>query len=50
MNKDKHPYDDFFQKKLDNHESSVPDDLFNRLMTDRSMREKLDNHDYASID
>ena len=45
MNKDKHPYDDFFQKKLDNHESSVPDDLFNRLMTDRSMREKLDNHD-----
>ena len=45
MNKDKHPYDDFFQKKLDNHETSVPDDLFNRLMTDRSMREKLDNHD-----
>ncbi len=45
MNKDKHPYDDFFQKKLDNHESSVPDDLFNRLMTDRSMREKLNKHD-----
>ncbi len=45
MNKDKHPYNDFFQKKLDNHESSVPDDLFNRLMTDYSMRKKLNNHD-----
>ena len=45
MSENRHPYDDFFQKKLDNHESSVSDDLFNRLMTDRSMREKLDNHD-----
>ncbi len=45
MSKKKHPYNDFFQKKLDNHESLVSDDLFNRLMTDRSMREKLDNHD-----
>ena len=45
MSENRHPYDDFFQKKLDNHESSFPDDLFNRLMSDRSMRQKLDNHD-----
>ena len=45
MNKNRHPYNDFFQKKLDSYESEVPDDLFNRLMTDRSMREKLDKHD-----
>ena len=45
MSENRHPYDDFFQKKLGNHESSVSDDLFNRLMTDRSMRQKLDNHD-----
>ncbi len=50
MNKNRHPYNDFFQKKLDNHESSVSDDLFNRLMTDRSMREKLDNHDSLVTD
>ncbi len=44
MNKNKLPYNDFFQKKLDNHESTLSDGFFDHLMSDRSMRQKLDNH------
>ena len=41
MSEDLHKYNDFFREKLDNHESSVPEDLFERLMSDRGMREQL---------
>ena len=30
MSEDLHKYNDFFREKLDNHESSVPEDLFER--------------------
>ncbi len=43
MSKDKHNYDDFLREKLDNHASSVPDNLFERLMSDRAVRGQLDN-------
>ncbi len=35
MSEDLHPYNDFFKKKLENHESSVPDDLFDNIMRKR---------------
>jgi hypothetical protein len=41
MSEDLHKYNDFFREKLDNHESSVPDDLFERLMSDRTLRGQL---------
>jgi hypothetical protein len=45
MSEDRHKYDDLFREKLENHESSVPDNLFERLMSDRAMRGQLGNYD-----
>lgn len=47
MSEDLHKYNDFFRGKLDNHESSVPDDLFERLMSDRGMRGQLSDLESA---
>lgn len=47
MSEDLHKYDDFFRKKLENHESSVPDDLFERLMSDRTLRGQLSDLESA---
>ena len=41
MSKDIHKYDDFFRQKLENHESLVPENLFEQLMSDRTMRSQL---------
>jgi hypothetical protein len=35
MKEDLPPYNDFFKKKLENHESSTPDDLFDNIMRKR---------------
>ena len=47
MSENRHKYDDFFREKLDNHESSVPDNLFERLMSDRALRGQL--KDFESV-
>lgn len=47
MSEDGHKYDDFFRKKLENHESSIPDDLFERLMSDRTLRGQLSDLESA---
>lgn len=47
MSEDLHKYNDFFRKKLGNHESSVPDDLFEKLMSDRGMRGQLSDLESA---
>lgn len=42
MSEELHPYNDFFKKKLENHESEVPNDLFESLMRKRTQEQPSD--------